>query len=176
MDFIIGWPRTVKQHDSIMVVVDRLTKVTNFILVMSTFSASDLAQLFIKDMVIFHGVPRNIVSDEDVKFTSKFWKDLFACMGTELAFNTTYHPHIDGQIERVNKILEDMLRMNVMHQQHKWEEYLPLVEFAYNNGYQESLKMSPFEAIYGWSCNTPISWIDLMNRVVIGPDMLAEME
>ena len=63
-----------------------------------------------------------------------------------------------------------------MHQQRKWEEYLPLVEFAYNNGYQESLNMSPFEALYGWSCNTPINWSDPMNRVFIGTNILVEME
>lgn len=63
-----------------------------------------------------------------------------------------------------------------MHQQRKWEEYLPLEEFTYNNGYQELLMVSPFEAFYGWSCNTPISWSDLVNRVLIGLDRLAEME
>jgi len=62
--------------------------------------------------------------------------------------------------------------MYVMHQQHNWEEYLPLVELVYNNGYQESLRMSPFEALYGWSCNTPVNWSDLVNRVLIGPDFL----
>ena len=66
--------------------------------------------------------------------------------------------------------------MYVMHQQWKWEEYLPLVEFTHNNGYQESLKMSLFEALYGWSCNTPISWSDLVNKVFFGPDKLVDME
>eukprot|EP00253_Pinus_taeda_P025427 PITA_25427 len=80
------------------------------------------------------------------------------------------------QTERVNRILEDMFRMYVMHQQKKWEEYLPLVEFIYNNGYQESLRMSPFEALYERSCNTPISYIDPVNIVLIGPDMLGDME
>ena len=76
----------------------------------------------------------------------------------------------------VNRILEDMFRMHVMNQQRKWEEYLPLAYFAYNNGYQESLKTSPFEVFYGQSCSTPISWSDLVNGVLIGLDMLAEME
>eukprot|EP00253_Pinus_taeda_P034821 PITA_34821 len=82
----------------------------------------------------------------------------------------------DLQTERVNRILEDMLRMYVMHHQRIWEVYLPLVEFSYNNGYQESLRMSPFEALYGQSCNTPISLSDLVNRVFIGLDMLVDME
>ena len=94
-------------------------------------------------MVGLHGVPKNIMSDRDVKFTSKFCKELFVGLGTKLAFSTTYHLQIDGQIQRVNKILEDMLRMYVMHQQHKWEDFLSLLDFTYNNGYQESLRMSP---------------------------------
>ena len=123
--------------------------------------------MLIREIVRLHGVSKKIVLDRDVKFTSKFWKELFAGLGTKLAFSTTYHPLTDGQTERVNMILEDMLRMYVMHQQRKWEEYLPLVEFAYNNGYQEYFRMSLFEALYGWSCNTPISWSDPVNKVVI---------
>ena len=69
-----------------------------------------------------------------------------------------------------------MLRMYVMHQQRKWEECLPSVEFAYNNGYQESLRMIPSEALYGWSCNIPISYSDPVSMVPIGPDMLTDME
>ena len=97
-------------------------------------------------------------------------------MGIELAFSTTYHPQKNGQTERVNRILEDMLRMYVMHQQQKWEDYLPLVELSYNNGYQKFLRMSLFEALYGQSCKTPISWSDPVKRVLIGPHMLADME
>jgi hypothetical protein len=95
---------------------------------------------------------------------------------TKLLFSTAYHPQNDGHTERVNQILEDMLRMHVMHQPRKWEDYLPLVEFAYNNGYQVSLKMSPFEVLYGRQCNTPVSWSNTVNRISIGLDMLKEME
>ena len=80
-----------------------------------------------------------------------------AGLETKLLFSTVYHPQTDGQMERVNQILEDMLRMHAMHQPRKWEDYLPLVEFAYNNGYQASLKTSPFEILYGRQCNTPVS-------------------
>jgi hypothetical protein len=75
-------------------------------------------------------------------------------------------------MERVNQILEDMLRMHVMHQPKKWEDYLPLVEFAYNNGYQKSLKMSPFKVLYGRPCNTLVSWSNPVNRFSIGLDIL----
>lgn len=92
MDFITGFSRTFRQHDSITVVVDKLTKLVHFNLVKSTYTTTDVSQVFIKDIVRFHGVPKNIISNRDVKFTSRFWKELFAGSGIELAFSTTYHP------------------------------------------------------------------------------------
>jgi hypothetical protein len=121
-------------------------------------------------------MPKEIISDRDINFTSNFWKYLFNGFETKFLFSTTYHPQTNGQTERVNQVLEDMLRMHVMHQPKKWEDYLPLVEFAYNNGYQESLKIIPFEALYGRKCNIPINWINPVDRVTIGPDMVKEME
>lgn len=176
MDFITCFPKTYRKNDSIMVVVDRLTNVVQFISMKSTYLASNVAQVFIRDLVRLHVVPNKIVSERDAKFTCRLWKELFAGLGTELAFNTNYHLQTDGQTDMVNGILEDMLRMYVIHQQRRWEEYLLLVEFSYNNGYQESLSMSLFEALYGQSCSTPISWSDPLNMVLIGIDMLAEME
>jgi hypothetical protein len=129
-----------------------------------------------KEVFILHGMPKEIVFDRDTKFTSNFWKSLMAGLETKLLFSTAYHPQTDGQTERVNQILEDMLRMHVMNQPRKWEDYLPLVEFAYNNDYQASLKMSPFEVLYGRSCNTPVSWSNPINEISFGPDMLKEME
>ena len=103
-----------------------------------------------------YGFPKAIVSDKDTKFTSKFWKGLFADLGTKLNFSTAYHPQTNGQIERVNQVLEDMLHMYVMDKPTKWEDYLHLVEIAYNNGKQASLGMSPYEALYGRRCRTPV--------------------
>ena len=97
MDFITGLPRIVKQHDSIMVMVDRLSKVAHFIPVKTTYSTSELAYVLIREIVRLHGVLKKIVIDMDVKFTSKFLKDLFAGLGTDLAFSTTYHPQTNGQ-------------------------------------------------------------------------------
>jgi len=88
--------------------------------------------MFIREIARFHGVTKTILSDRDDKFTSKFWKELLVGLGIELAFNTTYHLQIDRQTKRINRILEDMWRMYMVHQQMKWEKYLPLVEFAYN--------------------------------------------
>ena len=90
-----------------------------------------------------HGLPKAIIFDRDTKFTSNFWNGLFAYLGTKLNFSTTYYPHIDGKTERVNQMLEYMLRMYVMDKPTKWEYYLHLVEFLYNNGQQASLGMSP---------------------------------
>jgi hypothetical protein len=116
------------------------------------------------------------VSHRDPKFTSHFWKGLLNGFGTNLNFSTTYHPELDEQTERVNQVIEDMLRMYVMDKPSKWEDYLHLVELSYNNGYQTSLKMSPFEALYGRKCNTPVSWDNLADITMVGPDLIREME
>eukprot|EP00253_Pinus_taeda_P011799 PITA_11799 len=97
-------------------------------------------------------------------------------LGTQLNLSIAYHPETDGQSERVNQVLEDMLRMYVMDQQSHWEKYLPLVEFAYNNNYHSSIGMPPFEALYGQPCRTPLSWDRLEDRVIIGPELIHEME
>jgi hypothetical protein len=135
MDFITGLPTSTKHNDPIMVVVDKLIKSTHFIPVKSTCKAIDITNIFMKEIFRLHGMPKEIVFDRDMKFISKFWKSLMVGLETKLLFSTTYHPQTDGQMERVNQILEDMLRMHVMHQPKKWEDYLPLVEFAYNNCY-----------------------------------------
>jgi hypothetical protein len=176
MDFITKLPRTNKQHDFIMVVVDKLTKAAHFIPVKLTHKAANIVDVYMKEIARLHGIPKTIVSDKDPKFTSKFWKGLFNGFGTNLNFSTTYHPKSNGQTKRVNQVIEDMLRMYVMDKPSKWEDYLHLVEFAYNNGYQASLKMSPFEALYGRKCNTPVSWDNPVDKAVVGPDLLRETE
>ena len=117
-----------------------------------------------------------IVSNRDPKFTLNFWKGLFKGFRTNLNFSTAYHPESDGQTERVNRVIEDILRMYVMDKPSRWEDYLHLVEFTYNNGYHTSLKMNPFEALYGRNCNTPMSWDNPVDRTVVGPDLVKEMK
>jgi hypothetical protein len=172
MDFITGFPKSTKKNDAIMVVVEKLSKDTHFIPVKSTCKVIDIANIFMKEIFRLHGIPKEIISEKDTKFTSIFWKYLFVGFETKLLFSTTYNPQTNGKLERVNQVLEDMLRMHVMHHPRKWEEYLPLVEFSYNNGYQESLKMSPFEALYGRQCNIPINWNNPVEKITLGPDML----
>jgi hypothetical protein len=157
MDFITRLPSSARHNDAIMVVVEKLIKSTHFIPVKLTCEAIDIANIFMKEIFKLHDMPKEIVSERDTKFTLNFWKSLMTSLETKLLFSTAYHPQTDRQMERVNQILEYMLRMHVMHQPKKWEDYLPLVEFSYNTTYQESLKMSPFEVLYGRSCNTPVS-------------------
>ena len=117
----------------------------------------DIAKIFMKEIFKLHGFPKAIVSDRDVKFISRFWKGLFADLGTKLNFSTAYHPQANGWTERVNQVLEYILHMYVMDKPSKWEDYLHLVEFAYNNGQQASLGMSPYEDLYGRRCRTPVT-------------------
>jgi hypothetical protein len=176
LDFITGLPKTQKQNDSIMVVIDKLSKSAHFIPVKSTFKAINIAEIFMKEIFRLHGIPKMVISDRDVKFTSTFWKELFAGLNTNLNFSTSYHPQTDGQTERTNQIIEDMLHMYVRTKPNKWEDYIHLVEFAYNNGYQTSSKLSPFEVLYDRKCTTPISWDNPTDRLMVGPEMLQEME
>jgi hypothetical protein len=159
-----------------MVVVDQLTKAAHFIPVKLTHKATNIVDIFMREIARLHGIPKTIVFGRDPKFTSNFWKGLLNGFGTNLNFNTTYHPESVGQTKRVNQVIEDMLRMHVMDKPSKWEDYLHLVEFSYNKWYQIALKMSPFEALYGRKCNTPVSWDNPTDRVVIGLDLLREME
>ena len=102
-----------------------------------------------EQVVRLHGIPKKIISDRNPIFTSSLWRSLQRELGTQLNFSSAYHPETDGQTECVNQILEDMLRMYVMDRQNKWEEFLHLVEFSYNNGYHSSIGMAPFQALYG---------------------------
>jgi hypothetical protein len=114
MDFITNLPRTNKKHDSIMLVVDKLTKATHFIPVKLTHKEANIVDVYMREITRLHGIPKTIVSDRDPKFTSNFWKGLFNAFGTNLNFSIAYHPESNGQTERVNQVIENMLRMYVM--------------------------------------------------------------
>jgi IS30 family transposase len=144
MDFIVGLPRTRAGYDSIWVVVDRLTKSAHFIPVKTNYSSAVLVELYMSRIICLHGVPKKIVSDRGTQFTSHFWQQLHEALSTHLNFSSAYHPQTDGQTERTNQILEDMLRACVLQDQSGWDKRLPYAEFSYNNSYQASLKMSPF--------------------------------
>ncbi|WVZ76368.1 hypothetical protein U9M48_024346 [Paspalum notatum var. saurae] len=152
MDFIVGLPRTQSGFDSIWVVVDRLTKVAHFIPVKTTYSGAKLAELYMSRIVCLHGVLKKIVSDRGTRFTSHFWKRLHESMGTNISSTDRWAD------ERTNQILEDMLRACAIQYGTSWDKSLPYAEFSYNNSYQASIKMSPFRALYGRRCGTPLHW------------------
>ncbi|WVZ64002.1 hypothetical protein U9M48_013588 [Paspalum notatum var. saurae] len=106
-----------------------------------------LAELYISRIVCLHGVPKRIISDRGSQFTSRFWEQLHDSLDSKLRFSTAYHPQTDGQTERTNLILEDMLRACAIQYGTSWDKSLPYTEFSYNNSYQASLKKSPFEAL-----------------------------
>ena len=126
-----------------------------------SFASDQLAQIYIREIVRLHGVPKTIVSDRDPKFVSAFWGSLQRALGTRLAFSTAYHPQTDGQTERVNQILEDMLRVCCLDYKMTWHEMIPLIEFAYNNSYQSTIKMASYEALYGRKYRSPLHWDDI---------------
>ena len=175
MDFITGLPKSLG-YDAIFVVVYMLNKVAHLIPVCKDHTAKDIAMIFMKQVFVYHGLPRRIISDRDSKFTSNFWKALFEATHTSLAYSTAYHPQTDGQTERVNQIIEDILWAYCMREPNKWVRYLYLVEFAYNSSYQRSIGMSPFKALYGQECLTPLKWNDPITKVQTSQDMLDEMQ
>jgi hypothetical protein len=176
MDFIVGSPHTQKGNDSIWVIVDRLTKVAHFLPVKMNYNVSRLAELYVDNILKLHGAPRSIVSDRGPQFTAQFWKSLHASMGTELIYSTAFHPQTDGQTERVNQVLEDLLRACVLTYGSDWERSLSYAEFSYNNVYRARLKMAPFEALYDRKCRTPLMWFEVGERTFFGPATIAEAE
>ncbi|KZV56228.1 DNA/RNA polymerase superfamily protein [Dorcoceras hygrometricum] len=164
MDFVDGLRRTIQGYNSIWVIVDRLTKCAHFLPVKTTYDVSRYADLYLKEIVRLHGVPVSIVSDRDPKFTSALWKSLHRALGTKLNFSTAFHPQTDGQSERVIQILEDLLRACIVDFSENWDLKLPLVEFAYNNSFQASIQMAPYEALYGRRCRTTLHWDEVGER------------
>jgi hypothetical protein len=160
MDFVLGLP-PIRHKDSIFVVVDRFSKMAHFIPCSKTNDATQTADLFFKEVVRLHGVPRTIVSDRDLKFLSQFWKTLWKKLGTKLLFFTTCHPQIDGQTEVVNMTLSTLLRVTVGKNLRNWLDCLPFIEFAYNRCRHSATKLSPFEIVYGFKPGAPIDLITL---------------
>jgi len=158
MDFIVQLPATQRtNYDSLFVVVDKLSKMAHFIPVKMTYTAGQVARAFMDNIVCLHSVPRQIISDRDAKFTSNFWKSLFEILQTKLKFSTANHPQTDGQTERMNRSIEEMLRACVNEGPHQWDKYIKLCEFAYNNSKNASTKYTPFFLNYAQHPYTPLS-------------------
>ncbi|KAH0719580.1 hypothetical protein KY285_015611 [Solanum tuberosum] len=164
MDFITGLPRTRRQHDSIWVIVDRVTKSSRFLAVKTTDSAEDYPKLYISEIVRLDGVPLSIISYRGPHFTSHFWKSFQKGLGTQT----------DGQGERTIQTLEDMFRACVIDFKGSWDDHFPLIEFAYNNSYHSSIQMTPYEALYGRRCRSPVGWFEVGEAALIGPDSVLD--
>ena len=135
MDFVLTFPFMQQKHDSVWVIINRLTKSAHFILVRMDYSMDRLAELYVDEIVRLHGVSLSIVSNRDSRFTLRFWKELQSALGIRLNFSTTFHLQIDGQYERLIQVLEDVLQGWVMEFSGSWDRYIPLMEFAYNNSF-----------------------------------------
>lgn len=147
MDFIEGLPKS-KGKDVILVIADKLTKYSHFIVLSHPYTAVSVAQLVMDTVVKLHGPPKAIISDRDVIFISSFWKELFRAMGTQVKLSSAYHPQTDGQSERVNQCVEMYLRCMVGQKPKHWSQWLPLAELWYNTSYHSAIGMTPFKALY----------------------------
>ncbi|GKA07586.1 reverse transcriptase domain-containing protein [Tanacetum coccineum] len=176
MDLVVKLPKPVACYDCRFVVplLDRLTKSAHFLPIREDYKTEKLARIYINEIVTKHGVPVSIISDRDGRFASHFWQVLQKALGTQVFMSTAYHPETDGQSERTIQTLEDMLRACVMDFGGSWDTHLPLIEFSYNNSYHKSIKCSPFEALYGRKCRSPVIWNEVGESQLIGPELVQE--
>jgi transposase InsO family protein len=157
LDFVTGLPPTKSKVDAVLVVTDRLTKMVVLIPTTKEVNAPQTAQLFVKHVFAHFGLPRIIVSDRDSRFVSAFWRALFSCLGTKLAFSSAYHPQSDGQTERVNRTMQQVLRCHCMQFASDWDHHLPMCQFVLNAAKHVSTGYSPFHLMYGYEPRSPVS-------------------
>ena len=159
MDFIGPLTKCKNGYDAILVVVDTLTKYASFIPTHTTATAPQTAKLIFSEIVKHHGMPKNIISDRDAKFTSSFWTSLWTLCGTRLRLSTAYHPQSDGQTERTNRTLEEYLRSYVNNNINDWDQLLTYAQIAFNNNISSSTGYTPYFLNHGEEINLPINQI-----------------
>ncbi|KAF1318367.1 Pol protein, partial [Globisporangium splendens] len=144
MDFVFGFPEDKARNTGVVVFVDRLSKMVHVAPVRKHVTAQETACLFLEHVFRYHGLPESIVSDRDPRFTAAFWRELFRLLGTDLAMSTADHPETDGQTERVNRVVEDILRSIAVDHPRDWSRWLPYAEFAINSSEHASTAVTPF--------------------------------
>lgn len=164
MDLITDLPPTKHGYDTIVTFVDRLTKLVHFAPTTKSVNGEGLARLFVSTWYKYHGMPKVIISDRDRRYMGNFWQALFKSVGTDLRFSTAYHAQTDGQSERANRTLEEVLRHFVSPRQDDWDQHLDLAEFAVNDSVSPSTGYTPFYLAYG---EHPLSPIDVAAEVVV---------
>nr|GEZ59963.1 reverse transcriptase domain-containing protein [Tanacetum cinerariifolium] len=164
MDFITKLPKSLQGFDTIWVIVDRLTKSAHFLSIRENDPMEKLARLYLDRIVTRHGIPVSIICHRDGRFTSNFWKTFHKALGTNLDISTAYHPKTDRHSERTIQTLADMLRACVIDFRKGWVKHLPSVKFSYNNSYHTSIKVAPYEALYGRKCRSPVCWAEVRER------------
>ena len=172
MDFVVGFPKTTNGHNAIWVIVDKLTKSAHFLPIKITYLLEQLVDLYVRDIVWLHGVPVAIISDRDSQFTSMFWKNVQWAMSTKLKFSTAFHPQTDRQTERNIQTLEDMSCACVLEFKGTRIKYLPFIEFSYNNSFQVTISMAPYEAFYVRKCRSPVHWYEIREKHITAPDFI----
>ncbi|KAG3235720.1 hypothetical protein PI124_g19250 [Phytophthora idaei] len=143
MDFVFGLPPDSKQRTGVVVFVDRFSKMVHLAAVPAEVAAVQTARLFVDMVFKHHGMPLDIVSEHDPRFTARFWQEVFTLLGTQLSMSTADHPQTDGQTERVNRVLGDLLK-SYAHPFQQWSDCLPMAEFAINNSAHASTGYTPF--------------------------------
>jgi hypothetical protein len=154
MDFIIELPESGEGYSSIWVIVDRFTKMAHFVPLKKPATAENLAKVFVREIWRLHGLPTDIVSDRDSRFTSEFWQSTLTLLGIRPRMSTSFHPQTDGQTEKVNQSIELYVRTFCNYEQDDWYDLLPLAEYAYNNSVTSGNGLSPFYANYGYHPRT----------------------
>jgi len=158
MDFMVSLPPS-RGFDAIIVVVDRFNKMAHFIPTKDEATAQETGRLLFTHVFKLHGLPKDIISDRDPKFTSKFWRALWKRMGSELKMSTSFRPQTNGQTKRVNLVIQQFLRNYVAVDQQDWVDHLELVEFCYNNSEHSMIGSTPFQMVTGKSPIVPMTWV-----------------
>jgi hypothetical protein len=144
LDFIFGLPEDAQGNTGILVFVDRFSKMVHLTAVPSSITAERSAEVFVDTVFRLHGMPSELISDRDIRFTATFWQHVFSILGTRLRMSTADHPQTDGQTERANRILEEILRCYVHSNPSSWSKHLSMAEFAMNNSVHASTTHTPF--------------------------------